>query len=193
MRSLRASSLQNNTLKKQQMAKYTRTIQTSAKKSAGQHLINAIRSQVDGCQYKVFASDIAFDNRILGRDLVMQLSGGRMANPAVDGKQVNIVTESGVKVRVFTRVLPLEPNSYGGYQRAVTNCEIAPINFAKEGDKPDVIVLVVFNPHVQSVDVFEYPLEEQEGKKVAKPSYSVRYAGPLKGYNKAEANLVASY
>ena len=111
----------------------------------------------------------------------------------VDGKQVNIVTESGVKVRVFTRVLPLEPNSYGGYQRAVTNCEIAPINFAKEGDKPDVIVLVVFNPHVQSVDVFEYPLEEQEGKKVAKPSYSVRYAGPLKGYNKAEANLVASY
>ena len=154
-------------------------------------MLNVIRSTER--KTETFASDIAFDVRTLGRDLVIKLSKGRAANPVKDGKQVNVVTNEGRKIRVVTRVLTKRNQLTECWQGAIHSSETAAINFSTEFDKPDSFVLVVFNPVIETVDVFEYPLEEVEGKKVAKPSYSVRYTGTLKGYNKARANLVASF
>jgi hypothetical protein len=169
------------------------TVQPQEKWESGQILLKAVRrTALSSSQSKDgISEDIALDLRYMGRDLVRNVFGGRDSDRQSDGKYVDIVSKTGQKFRVFTRVI--RKNSGGSLVATVSPTELSPINFSHEQDKPDSVILVTINPRLKSASVFDFPLERQEGPKVTKESYNVCWSEKKQSYGKAQGNLLYSY
>jgi hypothetical protein len=130
--------------------------------------------------------DIPLNTLALGRDLVLKLTEGRLGHPEKDGKYANVVGKNGKRYRVFTQVLPANPNSGKyGHSSCVNPSELFPIGFSQESDKPDLIAFVVINPVTESVEVFNYPVDRK--------SIAAYYSSRTGTFGKAEPYNVFSY
>ncbi len=171
----------------------TQTAQPLDKQHAGQILLRATRfltaptlsPRPDGS-----VRDVALDTRWLGRDLVREVFRGRTADET-DGKYVDVVTDTGKRLRVFTRVISRRANN--ALVALAGSPEISPINFASEADKPDSVLLVAVNPQRNTVDVFDFPLEDRDGKKVTRENLAVSWSVKKQNYGKHQAKLTYSY
>ena len=172
----------------------TPTVQPKEKWKSGKVLLKAIRSRAGNNSFEAESEtteDMALDVRYLGRDLVREISEGRKSCGEKDGKNVDIVSKTGRKLRVITRVI--QKNSKGYWVAQVKSLELSPINFSQEPDKPDSVVLVAVNPQLETIAVFDFPLQEQKGAKVTKESYSVTWSEKNQNYGKAQGNLWYKY
>lgn len=175
----------------------TQTAQPLDKQHAGQILYRATRFltapapsyRPDGSVQQL-PGDVALDTRWLGRDLVREVFRGRTAE-ATDGKYVDVVTETGRKLRVFTRVVTRRTNN--ALVALAGSSEISPINFATDGDKPDSVVLVAVNTQRNTVDVFDFPLEVQGGKKVTRENLAVSWSTKKQNYGIHQTKLTYSF
>ena len=171
----------------------TQTAQPLNKQHAGQILLRATRFLTaptlsplpDGS-----VRDVALDTRWLGRDLVREVFRGRTADET-DGKYVDVVTQGGKRLRVVTRVVVT--NTQNRLVALAPSNEISPINFATEADKPDSVLLVAVNPQRNTVDVFDFPLEDRDGKKVTRENLAVSWSVKKQNYGKHQAKLTYSY
>lgn len=174
----------------------TQTAQPRNKQHAGQILLRATRSLAAPAlaahtrSETQLAEDVALDTRWLGRDLVREVFRGRTADET-DGKYVDVVTDNGKRLRVFTRVISRRANN--ALVALAGSAEISPINFASEADKPDSVLLVAVNPQRNTVDVFDFPLEDRCGKKVTKETLAVSWSVKKQSYGKHQAKLTYSY
>jgi len=148
-------------------------------------LLSAIRREKGGASGENFR-DIAFDLRTLGKDLVREVTNGRAADKSSDGRYVDIVSETGEKYRVITRVL----RERGDYLFALVSTEETnPINYVKESEKPDAFVFVVVHPQAGEIDIFNFPLEKRDEKKIPNKTYNVYWSSRKRDYGKVKKNL----
>jgi len=168
----------------------TPTAQPRDNQTAGQTLIRATRFLADRHSGQQLPGDVALDTRWLGRDLVREVFRGRTADET-DGKYVDVVTDNGKRLRVFTRVISRRADN--ALVACANSAEISPINFATEADKPDSVLLVAVNPQRNTVDVFDFPLEDRGGKKVTRETLAVSWSVKKQNYGKHQAKLTYSY
>lgn len=172
----------------------TKTAQPLEKQTSGQILLRAIRFRSPDYSKNIEPApdDVALDVAQLGRDLVRNVFDGRCSDKTSDGRCVDVVSRNGQKLRVFTRLVRRNSGKPSLTARA-HSVEVSPINYSKESDKPDAVVLVAVRPDQSTVDIFKFPLEEFEGRKVAKGSYSVTWSERKQTYGKYDKNIFYSY
>lgn len=167
----------------------SQTVQNRLSQKASRSVLTAKRRSQGYTATITVAPDMPLEFRSLGKDLVAQLTGAVIADKTVDGRYVDLVSPSGERIKVFSRVIRKHSKSFGAI---VHGLEVAAINYAKLTDRPDSIYLVTYNPLTQKVDVFHFPAEDAETRVFAK-SYSVWYSQRTDSYNSKESFKKSSF